>query len=155
MASGEAAYHSDPSHQWMDPHPVYHTPQHHSPAHEYGGFNFAAVPMDPMYDGMPPPPRTTHQQLQPLVMPPQMPQWPSQMTSQSTYMAPTYTTMPMPMAPHMTSPMVSTPAATGRPTPTPRKTLTDDDRRRMCQYAEKNPNVKQTEIGGMFDQPLV
>jgi hypothetical protein len=27
--------------------------------------------------------------------------------------------------------------------------LTDQDRRRMCQYHEENPSVKQTEIGGM------
>ena len=33
-------------------------------------------------------------------------------------------------------------------TSTPRKTLTDSDRRRMCQYHEENPSVKQTEIGG-------
>lgn len=33
----------------------------------------------------------------------------------------------------------------------PRKTLTDSDRRRMCQYHEENPSVKQTEIGGEFD----
>ncbi|KAL9948059.1 hypothetical protein ACHAP6_003772 [Verticillium nonalfalfae] len=32
----------------------------------------------------------------------------------------------------------------------PRKTLTDDDRRRMCQYHMDNPNMKQTEIGAMF-----
>jgi hypothetical protein len=30
----------------------------------------------------------------------------------------------------------------------PRRTLTDSDRRRMCQYPEENPSVKQTEIGG-------
>ena len=28
-----------------------------------------------------------------------------------------------------------------------RKTLSDDDRRRMCKYAEENPTAKQTEIG--------
>jgi len=28
------------------------------------------------------------------------------------------------------------------------ETLTDSDRRRMCQYHEENPSVKQTEIGG-------
>jgi len=33
-------------------------------------------------------------------------------------------------------------------TPTPRKTLTDADRRSMCLYAEENPTKKQTEIGG-------
>ena len=32
---------------------------------------------------------------------------------------------------------------------TPRRTLTDDDRRRICEYHESHPGVKQTEIGGM------
>ena len=34
-------------------------------------------------------------------------------------------------------------------TSTPRRTLTDADRRKMCMFHEENPNVKQTEIGGM------
>jgi len=34
-------------------------------------------------------------------------------------------------------------------TSSPRRTLTDADRRRMCMFHEENPNVKQTEIGGM------
>ncbi len=29
-----------------------------------------------------------------------------------------------------------------------RRTLTDSERRRMCEYHSENPNVKQTEIGG-------
>jgi hypothetical protein len=32
---------------------------------------------------------------------------------------------------------------------TPRPTLTDDDRRRICEYHESHPLAKQTEIGGM------
>ncbi|KAI9812146.1 MAG: hypothetical protein M1827_004812 [Pycnora praestabilis] len=35
-------------------------------------------------------------------------------------------------------------------TSSPRRTLTDADRRRMCLYHEENPTVKQTEIGAMF-----
>ncbi|KAG0128244.1 hypothetical protein HOY82DRAFT_38709 [Tuber indicum] len=35
-------------------------------------------------------------------------------------------------------------------TSSPRRTLTDADRRRMCIFHEENPNVKQTEIGAMF-----
>ena len=31
---------------------------------------------------------------------------------------------------------------------TPRRLLTDDDRRRMCEYHERHPGVKQTDIGG-------
>lgn len=34
--------------------------------------------------------------------------------------------------------------------PTPRRTLTDADRRRMCLYKRDNPSKKQTEIGGKF-----
>lgn len=34
-------------------------------------------------------------------------------------------------------------------TSTPRRTLTDLDRRKMCLYHEENPTIKQTEIGGM------
>jgi len=32
--------------------------------------------------------------------------------------------------------------------PTPRRTLTGDDRHRMCEYHESHPGVKQTAIGG-------
>jgi hypothetical protein len=58
-------------------------------------------------------------------------------------------------APPVAIPPVTAPLKTSKP-PTvttqsqPRKTLTDDDRRRMCQYAEDHPNVKQTDIGALF-----
>ncbi|KAI5779202.1 hypothetical protein DFH27DRAFT_489226 [Peziza echinospora] len=42
------------------------------------------------------------------------------------------------------------PASAHAPNPSPRRTLTDADRRRMCLFHEENPNVKQTEIGAMF-----
>jgi hypothetical protein len=32
----------------------------------------------------------------------------------------------------------------------PRRTLSTEDKRRMCQYAEENPTLKQTEIGAKF-----
>jgi hypothetical protein len=71
-----------------------YNPHHHSPVQDYNGFNgYAPMPMEPLYGtGMHPPhhqhpaPRTTHQQLQPLIMP----QWPSMMTSQSTYQPPLF-----------------------------------------------------------------
>ncbi|CAN9196467.1 unnamed protein product [Alternaria alternata] len=95
--------------------------------------------MEPIYGtGMHPPhqthptPRTTHPQLQPLIMP-QMPQWPT----------------PLPITPASATP-VSASSTHSRTSSTPRKTLTDSDRRRMCQYHEENPTVKQTEIGAMF-----
>ena len=137
-----SAYH-DPTGQWTDGGNVYHS-QHHSPVHEYNGFAYNPMPMEPMYAaGSMPPPRTTHQALQPLIMP----QWPSMLTSQSTYVPPLFPSAPLP-APPVSAPL-SAPATTGRHTSsTPRKTLTDADRRRMCLYAEEHPTVKQTEIGG-------
>ncbi|MCJ1307145.1 hypothetical protein MMC25_000791 [Agyrium rufum] len=54
---------------------------------------------------------------------------------------PIQTYEPLPLLPPVTAP-VSMPA--------PRRTLTDQDRRRMCQYHQENPSVKQTEIGAMF-----
>jgi len=40
------------------------------------------------------------------------------------------------------------------PEKSPRKMLTDDDRKRICQHHEDNPKVKQTEIGGEAEQEL-
>ncbi|KAJ9637236.1 hypothetical protein H2199_007522 [Coniosporium tulheliwenetii] len=94
------------------------------------------------------PPRTTHHQLQPLVMP----QWPSTLVSQSTYVPPIYPAapapMPVPVGP--TSTPLSASSTGSRTSSTPRKTLTDADRRRMCLYHEEHPSTKQTEIGAMF-----
>ncbi|KAI7225490.1 hypothetical protein KC330_g9114 [Hortaea werneckii] len=41
-------------------------------------------------------------------------------------------------------------AKPARPAPTSRKTLTDNARKRMCQYAKDHPHAKQTEIGAIF-----
>jgi len=40
------------------------------------------------------------------------------------------------------------------PAKSPRKMLTDDDRKKICQHHEDNPKVKQTEIGGEAEQEL-
>lgn len=53
------------------------------------------------------------------------------------------TSAPSPPPPARTTPILST----------SRKTLTDNDRRRMCKYHEENPTVKQTEIGGKSIEP--
>ncbi|KAF2637178.1 CenpB-DNA-bind-domain-containing protein [Massarina eburnea CBS 473.64] len=125
--------------------------QHHSPVHDFNGFNaYAPLPMEPMYSAaMHPPhhqPRTAHPQLQPLIMP----QWPSMLTSQSTYVPPIFPSAPLPITPASATPVSATSTHSGRTSSTPRKTLTDQDRRRMCQYHEDHPTVKQTEIGAMF-----
>jgi hypothetical protein len=141
-------------HSGWDGHNGYN-PHHQSPVQDYNGFNnFAPLPMEPIYGtGMHPPhqthptPRTTHPQLQPLLMP-QMPQWPSMLTSQSTYQASLFPSAPPPITPASATPVSA--SSTHSPNSSkPRKTLADSDRRRMCQYHEENPTVKQTEIGGM------
>ena len=86
--------------------------------------------------------------------------WPSQLTNPSTSSPPAMLAIP----PRALAPATQecTQETTSAPTPPPpppppksapnqsnsRKTLTDNDRRRMCKYHEENPTVKQTEIGG-------
>lgn len=132
---------------WAELSSSYNSSQHQSPAHEYGGYAF----MQPMQHGLPtehsftrmapPPPAHTHQQLLPLIMP-SHPTWPSMLTNPASYSAPPVA-IPPASAPQKTPKLPAIHAA-----PSPRKTLTDSDRRRMCQYHEDNPSVKQTEIGG-------
>lgn len=136
--------------QWSSPSPHIYPHSHHgTPAQEYTGFNFGGPPQPLMESGVfaPSAQRPMHQQTQPLVI---MPQWPSMLNShqpgyQSMYPAPMHSMPVMPI------PAVTTPVSAGsnRSISTPRKTLTDHDRKRMCQYAEEHPNSKQTEIGGM------
>jgi hypothetical protein len=101
--------------------------------------------MEPSFNSMRmQPPSSTHQ-LHPLIT--SHPTWPSMLTNPASYSSPP---VAIPQAP--------TPVVKGNGTklpaihaaPSPRKTLTDNDRRRMCQYHEDNPSVKQTEIGAMF-----
>jgi len=87
---------------------------------------------------------TAHQQLLPLIMP-SHPTWPSMLTNPASYSAPPVA-IPPASAPVVKGNGTKLPAI--HATPSPRKTLTDSDRRRMCQYHEENPTVKQTEIGG-------
>lgn len=135
--------------QWADVN-GYHSPQHQSPVHEfngaYGYISPAHLPLEPAYaPAIPPaPPYSTHQPMRPLVMP----QWPSMLTNPSTG-APPIAPAPPPLAPVSSiitaHPVPVVTSSTG--TSTARRTLTDQDRRRMCQYHEDNPTVKQTEIG--------
>lgn len=139
---------------WVDMNHNYNSSQHQSPIYEHGGFGFMqqsghhGMPMEPSFNSPRmshlPPPSTSHQQLLPLIMP-SHPTWPSMLTNPASYSSP-------PVA----IPAVPTPLVKGNgnklpaihATPSPRKTLTDADRRKMCQYHEDNPTVKQTEIGG-------
>lgn len=132
---------------------VYPHSHHNTPTQEWTGFNFGSMEPSAFAHQRP-----VHQQLQPLVMP----QWPSMLNShhQTAQPAPyqhppsSYHPMyPQPVQPiqPMSVAQLHTPvsATSSRSTTTtPRKTLTDQDRTRMCQYAEEHPNSKQTEIGG-------
>ncbi len=129
---------------------------HNSPLQEYNGFAFMSnthVPLEPLYNRPVLSSYSTAQPLQPLVMP----QWPSQLTNPSVDNGPPAAfPPPRPLAPISTMQIkpplprsASTPAPVSAPS-TARRTLTDQDRRRMCQYHEDHPTVKQTEIGGEF-----
>jgi hypothetical protein len=145
---GSGGYH-DPHDNWaVNNHSPFQS-HHQSPVHEYAAFNFSAAPIEPMYvttANMPPPPARSlsHQQLQPLTVPP----WPSQLTGSSSAYPSTTMYHHNPVATNIISTPMSAPPTTGRHYDRPRKTLTDADRRKMCKYAEEHPNVKQTEIGG-------
>lgn len=127
---------------------IYPHSHHGTPAQEFAGFNFSApqLPMEPSAFNSDMQQRPMHQQLQPLIMP----QWPSMLNGQthSTF-HPIFPQPVPPIQPMSTGPLQSPlSAVSARSAPTPRKTLTDMDRKRMCQYADEHPNAKQTEIGG-------
>ncbi|KAM5473667.1 hypothetical protein MauCBS54593_002465 [Microsporum audouinii] len=118
----------------------------HQQLTEFSGFQFGSspiMPIEPAYSMSMPQPYTT-QHLIPLTM---SSQWPSMLSTQPGFAPMPVAPMPMtPIAPplqHVQTPQIPTP-------PTPRRTLTDAERRRMCLYHQENPHVKQTEIGAMF-----
>lgn len=158
--------HPDGPYDWAE-FPSYHSPPLHSPAHEIGGFCYPAVSPHEMHSESPfgrhPHMYGTSQQPQP-VFPAQ---WPSAMVTHASMQAPPPPHPPppqpsqhVPLQPPL-APMNAMPSGQGLPQlntapqqppqqqPIQRRTLTDQDRRRMCQYHEENPSVKQTEIGGM------
>lgn len=129
-----------------------HSP-HQSPLHEYNGFGFGLmssthVPLDSIYTRPTQTAYSSNPHLHPLIMP----QWPSQITNPSEGGPPAAIPLPRALAPTstITTPQSAPPATPAPASSTARKTLTDQDRRRMCQYHEDHPTVKQTEIGGMF-----
>ena len=138
---------------------------HHSPLHDFNGFGYISpshIPQDSPH----------HRSYQNSYFVPHplhslnIPQWPSQLTNPSEHSPPVPIPTPSvrPIAPATSIPPLQparaasvTPAPDPKPhppQPTARKTLTDNDRRRMCQYHEDNPSVKQTEIGGSCSFPL-
>ena len=131
----------------------YNSPHTQSPATEFHTYGF--VPSAQQH-GI----HAEQYHMQPMYSNPQAPQalftaqWPSMLTNPSSQPLPL---PPMPAPPPPVTPVTTFATATPLPplstshsthNPSPRRTLTDQDRRRMCQYHEDNPTVKQTEIGG-------
>lgn len=155
----ELPHHSSP---WTD-HSVYAHSQHPTPDQNFMGFAWPQpspfVPDTGNIQNMP------YQQVSPQFRPnsqfePEtLPLWPSQIGPSRPA---TYKLVPGGQPQLMTPPAIyhgpsdifaqsylNGPDATSS-TPTPRRTLTDEDRKQMCLYAEDNPSAKQTEIGGSF-----
>lgn len=149
---------------WMGMNGFHPQPPQHSPPVDYHGFGYNVVPMDSAYGVTIPPPYAP-----PMTVPSNA--WPSMLStpSQSPFQppeaqppgppppapppAPVRTPGPVPIAPSVsvspTAP-VSPPRKSSASSATPRKMLTDEDRRRMCLYHEDNKTAKQTDIGGVF-----
>jgi hypothetical protein len=150
-----SGYQTSPPTQWGPMPHIYPHSSHGTPVQEFTGFSFGQqqLPMEPGTFGGGIQQRPMGQQLQPLIMP----QWPSMLSSQSpsNYQL-AYPPSVQPIQP-MSMPQLPTPisATSTRSASTPRKTLTDSDRKRMCQYAEDHPSSKQTEIGGTSLQSSV
>ncbi|WQF75981.1 Putative HTH CenpB-type DNA-binding domain, Homeobox-like domain superfamily [Colletotrichum destructivum] len=131
---------------------------HQNGLSDYGGFAFMptvshGLPSESIGRMAPPPapvqPMQSHQQSHaqlPMLMIPSQPTWPSMLTNPNSYSAP-----PLGMAP-IVAPAPSRPTTRlpNGPQPQQRRVLSDDDRKKMCQYAAEHPNVKQTDIGAMF-----
>ncbi|CDM33796.1 transcriptional regulator family: Centromere protein B, DNA-binding region [Penicillium roqueforti] len=121
------------------------SPQHSPPMHEYSGFDYGSsqlMAVDSYGMSVPPPYASM-----PLPMPSHS--WPSMLTTHSPFVAsglPASTT-PTSVSPSATMCPVRKTSTGGT---TPRRTLTDDDRRQMCIYHEENKTAKQTDIGALF-----
>ncbi|KFY24313.1 hypothetical protein V493_05319 [Pseudogymnoascus sp. VKM F-4281 (FW-2241)] len=140
----------------------YSSSQQMSPVYEYHNYHFTnhgvpqSLPEEPTFTRMPPP-QTQQQTLLPLLPAPTAnnPAWINNMPAMSSYplTMPSMLTnpggnqiRPLTIAPNSARVRVSRPASG----PVPRKTLKDEERRRMCQYHVDNPSAKQAQIGDMF-----
>lgn len=144
---------------------------HQTTMPEYNGSSFSfmpsishGLPSESLHRMPPPPPPHSMAQAQQTTLPqlpPQLPMlvmpshatWPSMLTnpnSYSSHSAPSMSIPPIQVAPRVQGSSMKTKLPALHTQPVPRKTLTDDDRKRMCQYAEDHPHAKQTDIGARF-----
>lgn len=139
----ENEYGSSP---WVDMGGFEPPPLHSPPMPDFNTFSYGpapVMPMEPAYSMSIPPPYTAlHLSM------PSYP-WPSMLTTQSNFSDSTLSPAPAPTL-SIPRPAPIRPLRTGSASsgPTPRRTLTDEDRRRMCLYHEENKTAKQTDIGG-------
>lgn len=127
----------------------------HSPPNDYGDYDFSNTVhahLDSIYSRPLQSSFASPQPLHPLIT---VPQWPSQITnpSESSSPPPVVQLQHRPILPLSKTvpniPKLTTQSPKEKPTlSSSRRTLTDSDRRKMCEYHNENPNVKQTEIGG-------
>lgn len=126
-----------------------------------GGFGFIpsmapGLPSESLNRMQPPPPppqpihqphQAAHTQLPMLMM--SHTTWPSMLTNPNSNFGPPHSAPPVAIPP-ITAPLKPSKLPALQTTSQPRKTLTDEDRRAMCQYAEDHPTAKQTDIGARF-----
>lgn len=131
---------------------AFNSPQHSPPMPEYSGFDYdpsSLMAVDTSYGMSIPPPYAS----MPLPIPSHS--WPSMLTTQSPFhesgIPPAHTQNSASTSSSSARPPAIRKTSTGGSTP--RRTLTDEDRRQMCLYHEENKTAKQTDIGGMMTGP--
>lgn len=138
-----------PHSPWVDLGGPFTSPHNSPPMPEFSGFEYGPSPIMAVdgYGMSLPPPYTS----MPLPMPSHA--WPSMLTNHS----PFHDGLPPIPAPISVSPSAPTPPVRKSSTggATPRRTLTDEDRRQMCLYHEEHKTAKQTDIGGKITSTLI
>ncbi|XP_044724280.1 tc5 transposase DNA-binding domain-containing protein [Hirsutella rhossiliensis] len=148
---------------WVSISPYNHSPYDDSPMNECAGFTqFMSHHLPESTNGMPPPSRHHLQLIQPA--PPamchhQLPMlntaWPSQLTNPTPTSGPPSNPAPPPSAATpgkgtSTSQVPDVVKQPGQPDKIPRKTLSAEQKRAMCQYHDENPGTRQADIGAKF-----
>ncbi|KAF7163942.1 hypothetical protein CNMCM5623_008603 [Aspergillus felis] len=131
-----------PQSPWMDM-GAFQPPSQNSPPMDYSGFGYGVMPLDTPYGVSIPPPYASL----PLTMPSNT--WPSMLTTQPQFPEQGLAPIPIPASAAPVTP-VQPPRKSSTSGSTPRRTLTDEDRRRMCLYHEEHKTAKQTDIGALF-----
>jgi hypothetical protein len=126
-----------------------------SPMQEFPQFQYspggAPMSLEPAYNNihLPSAFAASHAPMPPPLIMPHSGLWPRMLASHTqAYLTPVMPAgqLPTPLSASTASDMTLTNAKTT----TSRRKLTDDERRQMCIEAEQNPNVKQTQIGGVW-----